>query len=170
MEAVSSSEEPIRITYGADWEPGEIAGIDGAGLKAGQRVILVQPEGVTEEPLEWPGIVEEVRERAPGRWWAGVRMAYSGGERAFPAGFLVSVDETGEFSVNIEDLPVSGRDGGGRKTPTVRELAVILAALPGQFQDLPVSRYCDEGICGISYRLHYEHEELGKWTAHVGLW
>ncbi len=69
-----SSEEAVRITYDADWEPGEIAGVDGEGLAVGQRVILVQPEDVTEEPLEWPGVVEVVRERIPGRWWAGVRM------------------------------------------------------------------------------------------------
>ena len=70
-----SSDETARITYDAEFEPGEIAGINGEGLTAGQRVILVQPEHVTEEPLEWPGIVEEVTERRPGRKWAGVRMA-----------------------------------------------------------------------------------------------
>ena len=70
-----SSDEAVRITYDAEFEPGEIAGIDGKGLQPGQRVILVQPEDVTEEPLEWPGIVEEVTERVPGRWWAGIRMA-----------------------------------------------------------------------------------------------
>jgi hypothetical protein len=74
MTGVSSDEAPARIVYDADWEPGEIAGIDGEGLEVGRRVILVQPEGVTEEPLEWPGVVEEVRERIPGNWWAGVRM------------------------------------------------------------------------------------------------
>lgn len=79
-----SSDEAVRITYDAEFEPGEIAGIDGKGLQVGQRVILVQPEDVTEEPLEWPGIVEEVRERRCSHpacdrdgdhWWAGVRMA-----------------------------------------------------------------------------------------------
>jgi hypothetical protein len=68
--------ETVRIVYDADWEPGEIAGVDGDGLAVGQRVILIQPEHVTEEPLEWPGVVEEVHEvfGFPGRWWAGVRM------------------------------------------------------------------------------------------------
>ena len=79
-----SSDETVRITYDAEFEPGEIAGINGEGLQAGQRVILVQPEDVTEEPLEWPGIVEEVRERRCRQpacdrrcdhWWAGVRLA-----------------------------------------------------------------------------------------------
>ena len=87
------------------------------------------------------------------------------------AGFTVSVDDLGGFGpIRTEDLPVSGRDGHGQKTPTVRELAAILAALPEQFQDLPVSRYCDEGVCGISYRLHYEREKADEWTAHVSLW
>jgi len=85
--------------------------------------------------------------------------------------FEVSVDDWGEFDpIRTEDLPVSGRDGHGQKTPTVRELAAILSALPDQFQDLPVSRYCDEGVAGINYRLHYEREEHGDWTAHVALW
>jgi hypothetical protein len=64
-----------RIVYDAEFEPGEIAGVDGAGLHAGQKVLLVQPERVTEPPLEWPGVVEEMREPFPGCRWAGVRMA-----------------------------------------------------------------------------------------------
>lgn len=83
----------------------------------------------------------------------------------------VAVNDFGEFdTIRTEELPVSGRDGYGQETPTVREMAAILGALPEQFQDLPLTRYCDEGVCGISYRLHYEREEGGDWTAHVGLW
>jgi hypothetical protein len=69
--------EPVRIPYDGEFEPGGIAGIDGDGLKAGQRVILTPPEGVASlpgEPSEWPGIAEEVRV-VRGRLWAGVRMA-----------------------------------------------------------------------------------------------
>ena len=162
----SEEEEPCRIVYDAAWEPGEIAGIDGEGLEAGQRVILVQPEGVTEGPLEWPGVVEEVTKRVPGRFWAGVRMAGTALGAVFP------VNAWGEFDqIRTEDLPVTGLDGYGCKTPTVRELAAILAALPEQFQDLPVARYCDEGVAGINYELHYSREEgMGNWTAHVKLW
>jgi hypothetical protein len=83
----------------------------------------------------------------------------------------IAVNDIGEFDpIRTDELPVSGKDGDGQKTPTVRELAAILAALPEQVQDLPVTRYCDEGVCGISYRLHYEREESGNWTAHVSLW
>lgn len=70
-----SNAEAARITYDGEFKPGEIAGIDGEGLRVGQRVILVAPEGVTEEPLEWTGVVEDVREWHAGGWWAGVRMA-----------------------------------------------------------------------------------------------
>jgi hypothetical protein len=58
-------------------------------------------------------------------------------------------------------------------TPTgnrARSQAAILASLPERFQGLPVSRYCDEGVAGISYRLHYEREGWDEHTAHVGLW
>ena len=85
--------------------------------------------------------------------------------------FEVSVNDLGEFDpIRTDELPVSGRDGHGEKTPTVREMAVILAGLPEAFQDLPLTRYCDEGVAGISPRLHYEREDHGDWTAHVGLW
>lgn len=69
--------EPVRVPYDGEFEPGEIAGIDGDGLEVGQRVILTAPEGVAAlagEPSEWPGIAEEVRVVC-GRLWAGVRMA-----------------------------------------------------------------------------------------------
>ena len=84
----------------------------------------------------------------------------------------MSVLDDGEFgTIRTEDLPVTGRDGHGEKTPTVRELIAILRALPGQFQDLPVGRYCDEGIAGISYAASYPGEEWeGGSTAHVRLW
>jgi hypothetical protein len=84
--------------------------------------------------------------------------------------FEVSVNEWSEFDpIRTEDLPVSAADGRGQKTPTVREMAAILAALPDQFQDLPLTRYCDEGVAGINYRLSYERED-GTSTAHVALW
>jgi hypothetical protein len=84
----------------------------------------------------------------------------------------VTVAEYGDFDpIRISDLPVTGKDGYGEKTPTVRELIEILSALPEQFQDLPVARYCDEGISGISYDTSYPREEReGGATAHVKLW
>jgi hypothetical protein len=45
------------------------------------------------------------------------------------------------------------------------------SALPEDCQDLPVARYCDEGVAGISHRLHYVREEgTDEWTAHAQLW
>jgi hypothetical protein len=85
----------------------------------------------------------------------------------------VTVTEFGDFDpIRTGDLPVTGKDGHGQKTPTVRELADILRALPGQFQDLPVVRYVDEGVQGISYAVSYEREESipDRATAHVQLW
>lgn len=84
----------------------------------------------------------------------------------------VTVAEYGDFyPIRIEDLPVTGKDGYGEPTPTVRELADILRALPEQFQDLPVARYCDEGVAGVSYDTSYSREEReGGATAHVQLW
>jgi len=84
----------------------------------------------------------------------------------------VTVDECGDFDpIRTEDLPVTGKDGYGEPTPTVRELADILRALPEQFQDLPVARYCDEGVAGISYGTSYHREEsTSEATAHVRLW
>lgn len=83
----------------------------------------------------------------------------------------MTVSDPGEFDpVRTEDLPVSGKDGHGQKTPTARELAAILSALPEDCRDLPVARYCDDGVAGISCRLHYERERGDEWTAHVQLW
>ena len=84
----------------------------------------------------------------------------------------VTVAEYGDFNtIRTENLPVTGKDGYGEKTPTVRELVDILQALPEQFQDLPVARYCDEGIAGISYDTSYHREESSsEATAHVQLW
>jgi hypothetical protein len=66
---------------------------------------------------------------------------------------------------------VTGKDGNGQPTPTVRELIAILQAIPGQFQDLPVARYTDEGVAGISFALHYYREDDPEhWTKHVQLW
>jgi hypothetical protein len=84
----------------------------------------------------------------------------------------VTVTEFGDFDpIRTGDLPITGKDGEGQKTPTVRELADILRALPEQFQDLPVARYCDDGIQGISYDTSYEREAgHNRATAHVKLW
>jgi hypothetical protein len=86
----------------------------------------------------------------------------------------VNISEWGEFdSIDTGALGVTGRDGYGQPTPTIRELTQILAALPEQFQDLPVGRYCDEGIRGLQYALHYPREDrtgIDSWTAHVRLW
>lgn len=86
----------------------------------------------------------------------------------------ITVNDWGEFDpVDVDDLPVTGKDGDGSKTPTVRELVAILRALPDQFQDLPVTRYCDDGISGIRHEVCYRREEgagQGQHTAHVSLW
>ena len=70
-------------------------------------------------------------------------------------------------------MPVTGIDGNGGKTPTVRELIEILKAIPEQFQDLPVGRYVDDGVSGIDYLLYWQREAGSiddGWTAHVQLW
>jgi hypothetical protein len=84
----------------------------------------------------------------------------------------VTVDEYGYFDpIYVKDLPVSGIDGHGSPTPTVREFAEMLLALPEQFQGLPVTAYCDEGLGGIKHGLHYEREgDPDDWTGHVKLW
>lgn len=84
----------------------------------------------------------------------------------------VTVAEYGDFyPIRTENLPVTGKDGYGEPTPTVRELTDILRALPEQFQDLPVARYCDEGVAGISYDTSYHREESSNQaTTHVKLW
>ena len=84
----------------------------------------------------------------------------------------VTVAEYGDFDpIRIEDLPVTGKDGYGEPTPTVRELIGILRALPAQFQDLPVTRYSDEGVAGISMDCSYYREEsTNRATTHVRLW
>lgn len=84
----------------------------------------------------------------------------------------VGVTEFGDFeSIRTDRLPVTGKDGYGQKTPTVRELVAILQALPEQFQDLPVGRYCDAGIAGIKYETSFNREEgMDDWTPHVQLW
>lgn len=86
----------------------------------------------------------------------------------------VKLTEWGDFEgIDTKALGVTGRDGYGQPTPTVRELIEILQALPEQFQDLPVGRYGDEGIAGLQYKLHFYREEgtgPDNWTAHVGMW
>jgi hypothetical protein len=84
----------------------------------------------------------------------------------------VTMAEYGDFDpIRTGDLPVTGKDGYGQPTPTVRELIEILSALPEQFQDLPVARYCDDGITGISYDTSYPREERqGGATPHVKMW
>jgi len=81
-----------------------------------------------------------------------------------------------DLSFETAGLPVTGRDGHGQKTPTVRELIEILSALPEEFQGLPVTRYADEGIGGVACELGYESEErdpdprMSKYTLHIRLW
>lgn len=91
----------------------------------------------------------------------------------------IPLPDTGDpldLAIRTAELPVTGLDGYGQKTPTVRELIEILSALPEQFQDLPVSRYCDDGIAGIDCELGYESEErdpdprMSKYTLHVHFW
>jgi hypothetical protein len=82
--------------------------------------------------------------------------------------------EWGDFEpIDTASLPVTGCDGYGQKTPTVRELIDILKAIPEEFQDLPVGRYVDEGIRGIKYDTSYPREErddVPGSTPHVQLW
>lgn len=83
----------------------------------------------------------------------------------------VNTNEFGEFDpIDTETLGVTGRYGYGQPTPTVRELIMILQAIPEQFQDLPVGRYVNEGIRGLRHELHFPNEEgMDNWTAHVGM-
>lgn len=84
----------------------------------------------------------------------------------------VRLTDWGDFEgIDTEALGVTGRDGYGQPTPTVRELIQILSALPEQFQDLPVGRYVDEGIRGIRFDTSFPHEEReGGSTDHVQFW
>lgn len=86
----------------------------------------------------------------------------------------VGVTEWGSFEpIDTEPLGVTGRDGFGQPTPTVRELIAILQAIPEEFQDLPVGRYVDEGIRGICHRMSWPSEErrdASGSTEHVELW
>lgn len=88
--------------------------------------------------------------------------------------FKITPGEDGDFDpIRTEFIGVSGTDGYGQPTPTVRELALILQALPGEVQDLPVGRYCDDGIMGISYEVCFSREErddVHHSTPHVQLW
>jgi hypothetical protein len=74
--------------------------------------------------------------------------------------------------IDTAELPVTGKDGYGQKTPTVRELTGILKAIPEEFQDLPVGRYADEGIRGIKFDTSFPREGGGvdHSTPHVQLW
>jgi hypothetical protein len=83
---------------------------------------------------------------------------------------IASCEEGGFEHVDTEMLPVTGRDGYGQKTPTVRELIEILKAIPEDCQDLPVVRYVDEGIRGIGYDTSFPREDAGRYTPHVQLW
>ena len=85
----------------------------------------------------------------------------------------------GGVSVRVDQLPdwlpVTGKDGHGQPAPTVRELAAILLALPAEFQDVPVARYCDDGVSGMRDEAGYESEHredgwTGEWTRHVQMW
>lgn len=82
-------------------------------------------------------------------------------------------DDPLDLVIDVRELPVTGRDGFGEKTPTVRELIEILSALPERFQDLPVARYCDDGIAGIDCESGYDREDRRDGptcTMHVKLW
>lgn len=83
--------------------------------------------------------------------------------------------EWGGISIRTDDMPegfpVTGRDGAGAPTPTVRELAAILRALPEEMQDWPVTRYCEEGVWGLQDKTGYEHEGgRDDYTPHIAMW
>ena len=86
----------------------------------------------------------------------------------------ISADSEGDFgSIETATLGVTGRDGYGEPTPTVRELIAILQALPEQCMDLPVGRYCDEGIAGLKWDTSFPREErddVHTSTRHVRFW
>lgn len=86
----------------------------------------------------------------------------------------ITADNDGDFgSIRTADLGVTGRDGYGQPTPTVRELIAILSALPEQCMDLPVGRYCDDGIAGLKWDTSFPREERDEApgsTIHVELW
>ena len=87
---------------------------------------------------------------------------------------VISADSEGDFgSIRTDSLGVTGRDGYGQPTPTVRELIAILQALPEQCQDLPVGRYVDEGIAGLKWDTSFPREErddVHTSTTHIQLW
>ena len=84
-------------------------------------------------------------------------------------------DDPLDLAIDIGLLPVTGRDGYGEKTPTVRELIEILGKLPEKYQDLPVAVTSDEGIGTIRGFLGYGREERDpnpstvKYTMHIRL-
>lgn len=83
--------------------------------------------------------------------------------------------EFGGISIRTDDMPegfpVTGKDGTGAPTPTVRELAAILQALPEEMQDWPVTRYCEEGVWGLQDKTGYEHEGgQDDCTPHIAMW
>lgn len=84
----------------------------------------------------------------------------------------VNVTEWGDFDpIDTGGLGVTGEDGYGQPTPTVRELIAILQAIPEQFQDLPVIRYVNDGVRGIQHGRHYHDEhDPEHWTEHVYMW
>lgn len=64
-------------------------------------------------------------------------------------------------SVRMNSLAVTGRDEDGNPTPTVRELAAILQAIPERYQDLPVTVAGDEAIFNIGHaRLLTDHIKM----------
>ena len=84
-------------------------------------------------------------------------------------------DDPFDLEISTASLPVTGLDGYGEKTPTVRELAEILSNLPEQYQGLPVAISADEGIGTIRGVLGYYREErdpdprTSKYTLHIRL-
>jgi hypothetical protein len=64
----------------------------------------------------------------------------------------------------------SGVDGFGCPTYTVRELIATLQALPEEVMDLPVTRYCEDGIAGYQVESGYRGENWENRTFHLSLW
>jgi hypothetical protein len=76
--------------------------------------------------------------------------------------------------IDIEPIYSSERgsveDGYGEPTFTVSELIAELQKLPPECRDMPVERYCSQGIYSIEMGLHWESEDHNDdWTQHVRL-
>lgn len=67
-------------------------------------------------------------------------------------------------------LNASGIDGDGQITFTVRELINALRSLPEAMLDLPVTRYCGEGIAQIDAGFSHDSDYTSAHALHVALW